>query len=70
MVNRKSKPGQDGSDPARAIKHILPDLHMQIAEAAELAKFEEVRRRALEQKAVQTQQLEELKVGPKEIQVV
>jgi hypothetical protein len=36
---------------------------MQIAEAAELAKFEEVRRRALEQKAVQTQQLEELKVS-------
>lgn len=35
----------------------------QIAEAAELAKYEEVRRRALEQKAVQTQQLEELKVG-------
>lgn len=40
----------------------LPTTHTQIAEAVELVKFEETRRRALEQKAVQTQQLEELKV--------
>ena len=34
---------------------------MQIAEAAELRKYERVRERALDQKMVQTQQLDELK---------
>ncbi len=34
---------------------------MQIAEAAELRKYEQMRQRALDQKMVQTQQLDELK---------
>lgn len=37
--------------------------HTQAAELMELRKLEDAKRRALEQKAVQTQQLEELKVG-------
>jgi hypothetical protein len=37
---------------------------MQVAEAAELAKFEAARQRALEQKAVQMQQLDDLRVRP------
>ncbi len=35
---------------------------LEAADAAELAKFEEMRRRALEQKAIQTQQLDDLRV--------
>ncbi|KAJ9519428.1 hypothetical protein QJQ45_023068 [Haematococcus lacustris] len=62
FVEQQRQALESAKDPAYYIQPMTPSgPFLQIAEAAELARYEAMKQKALEQKAVQTQQLEDMK---------
>ncbi|KAJ9519250.1 hypothetical protein QJQ45_017905 [Haematococcus lacustris] len=62
FVEQQRQALESAKDPAHYIQPMTPSgPFLQIAEAAELARYEAMKQKALEQKAVQTQQLEDMK---------